>query len=122
MIAEPIHYRAWRIPFSYSAEGFSVSVTGLARPGLAGTLVVGMDLGRIGHTADRLAVTGLVVSGVMVLIAGGLGAVVIRAILRPLTQAEGALAAAAAGELSRRVPDQPGGGDAAGSRGPSTTC
>jgi two-component system, OmpR family, sensor kinase len=112
VIAEPIHYRAWRIPFSYSAEGFSVSVTSLARPGLAGTLVVGMDLGRIGHTADRLAVTGLVVSGVMVLIAGGLGAVVIRAILRPLTQAEGALAAAAAGELSRRVPDQPGGSDA----------
>jgi two-component system, OmpR family, sensor kinase len=117
VIAEPIHYRARRIPFSYSAEGFSVSVTGLARPGLAGTLVVGVDLGPIGRTAGGLAVTGLAVSGVMVLIAGGLGALAIRAILRPLTQAEGTLAAAAAGELSRRVPERHSGTDASGLTG-----
>ena len=103
VISEPIHYRARRIPFSFSAEGFSVLVTGRARPGLAGTLVVGVDVGPIGHTADRLAVTGLAASGVLVLIAGGAGAVVIRAIVRPPTQAEGTLAAAAAGERISRV-------------------
>jgi two-component system, OmpR family, sensor kinase len=106
VIAEPVHYRARRIPFSYSAEGFSVFVTGLARPGLAGTLVVGVDLAGTGHTIGRLAVTGLAVSGALVLIVGGLGAAAIRAILRPLTQAEEALAA---GELPGRAPERRGG-------------
>ena len=112
VIAEPIHYRARRIPFSYSAEGFSVFVTGLARPGLAGTLVVGVDLASAGRTIGRLAVTGLAVSGVLVLIVGCLGAVAIRAIMRPIAQAEETLAAAAAGVFSQRVPERHGGGDA----------
>jgi len=90
VISEPIHYRARRIPFSYSAEGFSVFVTGPARPGLAGTLVVGVDLAGASHTIGRLAATGLAASGALVLIAGGLAAVAIRALLPPLTQAEGA--------------------------------
>jgi signal transduction histidine kinase len=62
-----------------------------------------VDLGPIGDIVGRLAVTGLVASGVLILIAGGVGAVVIRAILRPLPQAEGTLAAAAVGERISRV-------------------
>ena len=60
----------------------------------------------------RLAVTGLAVSGVVVLVVACLGAVMIRAILRPVTQVERTLAAAAAGELSRRVPERHHRGDA----------
>jgi two-component system, OmpR family, sensor kinase len=111
VIAVPIHYQARRNPFSYSAEGFSVLVTGPARPGRAGTLVIGVDLAGPQSTVGRLAVIGLAVSGVLLLIVGGLGAVLIRALLRPLTQAEEALAMAAAGQFSRRVPERPGDGD-----------
>src|SRR5215813_5781725 len=36
VITEPIHYRARRIPFSFSTEGFFVVITNTARQGLAG--------------------------------------------------------------------------------------
>ena len=49
VITEPIHYRARRIPFSYSAQGFYVVVTSTARRGLPGTLVIGLDLRSAGH-------------------------------------------------------------------------
>jgi len=113
VIAEPIHYRVRRIPYSYSAQGFSVFITSQGRPGLAGTLVVGLKLGGIGHAIGRLAVTGLAVSGVVVLVVACLGAMVTRTMLRPVTPMAGTLAAVAAGELSRRVPEPHGGGDAA---------
>jgi len=113
VLAEPIRYRARRIPFSFSAEGFAVFVTGQGRPGLAGTLVVGLDLGGIGRAVGRLVVTGLAVSGAVVLVVACLGAVVTRAILRPVTRVEETLAAVAAGELSRRVPEPHGATDAA---------
>ncbi len=112
VIAEPIHYRARRIPFGYDAEDFSLFITSTARPGLAGTLVVGLDLGSVGPAIGRLAVTGLAVSGAVVLVVACLGAVVIRAILQPVLQVEETLAAVAAGELSRRVPERHGRGDA----------
>jgi len=112
VITEPIHYRARRIPFSYSAEGFSVLITGRARPGLAGTLVVGLEVGGIGHAVGRLAVTGLALSGVLAVAVACLGGAVIRAILRPIDRAEAALAVAAAGGLSHRVPAGRTGGDA----------
>ena len=112
VIAEPIHYRARRIPFGYDAEDFSVFITSTARPGFAGTLVVGLEVGSIGHAIGRLAVTGLAVSAVVVLVVACLGAVMIRANLRPVTQVEQTLAAAAAGELSRRVPERHNRGDA----------
>ncbi|HKA97787.1 MAG TPA: HAMP domain-containing protein [Streptosporangiaceae bacterium] len=112
VIAEPIRYRARRIPFSYSAEGFAVFVTGRGRPGVAGTLVVGLDLGGIGRAVGRLAVTGLAVSGAVILVAACLGVAVTRAILRPVTRVEETLAAVAGGELSRRVPEPRGRTDA----------
>jgi two-component system OmpR family sensor kinase len=110
VIAQPIHYQTRHNPFSYSAEGFSVLVTGPDRPGRAGTLVIGVDLAGPENTVGRLAVFGLAAGGVLVLIVGGLGALLIRALLRPLTQAQEALAMAAAGEFTRRVPERPGGG------------
>ena len=113
VIAEPIRYRARRIPFSYSAEGFAVFVAGQGRPGLAGTLVVGLDLGGIGRAVGRLVVTGLAVSGAVVLVVACLGVVVTRAIMRPVTRVEDTLAAVAGGELSRRVPEPHGATDAA---------
>ena len=112
VIAEPIRYRARRIPFSYSAEGFAVFVSGQGRPGLAGTLVVGLDLGGAGRAVGRLVVTGLAVSGAVILVAACLGVAVTRAILRPVTRVEETLAAVAGGELSRRVPVPHGGTDA----------
>jgi two-component system, OmpR family, sensor kinase len=99
VIAEPIHYRARRIPFSYSAEGFSVFVTGPARPGLPGTLVVGVDLASAGHTIARLAVAGLAAGGALVLIVGCLAAVLIRAIL---SRTEHAFSAYAGSETAAR--------------------
>ncbi len=106
VIAEPIHYQARRLPFTYTAEDVLVLITSRARPGLDGTLVAGLDLAGIGQATGRLAVTGLAVSGVVILVIGCLSAVVIRAILRPVSQVEQTLAAAAAGELGRRAPER----------------
>jgi signal transduction histidine kinase len=82
------------------------------RPGLSGTLVVGLTMGGIGHAIGRLAVTGLAVSGAMALVVACIGVMVTRAMLRPVTHIEKTLDAVASGELSRRVPEPHGGGDA----------
>jgi two-component system OmpR family sensor kinase len=111
VIAEPVHYQARRIPFAYSAEGFSVLVTSTARPGLAGTLVVGLDLGSIGQAVGRLTVTWLAVSGVVIVAVAGLGVAMTRTILRPITQMQQTAELIAAGELARRVPDRHGRSD-----------
>ena len=112
VIAEPIHYRVRRIPFSYSAGGFSVFITSQDRTGLSGTLVVGLTMGGTGRAVGRLAVTGLAVSGAVALAVACIGVMVTRAMLRPVTHIEKTLDAVAAGELSRRVPEPHGGGDA----------
>jgi two-component system, OmpR family, sensor kinase len=114
VIAEPVHYQAQRIPFAYSAEDFSVFVTSTARPGLAGTLVIGLDLASIGQAISRLTVTCLAVSSVVILTVACLGVVVIRTILRPLTQIQETAAAVAAGQRSRPVPDWHARGDTSG--------
>lgn len=80
VIAEPIRYRARRIPFGYSAEDFALLVTGRARPGLAGTLVVGLDLHRIDQVTGRLAVTSLVLGGLAVLVVAWLSMALVRRI------------------------------------------
>jgi two-component system, OmpR family, sensor kinase len=110
LIAEPIHYRARRIPFAYSAQDFALFITGNARPGRAGTLVVGLDLAGVGQATGRLTVAGLAVGGAMILAVACLGAVAIGAILRPIGQLEQAARALAAGEMSRRPPGRPSGG------------
>ena len=109
VITEPIHYRARRIPYSYSAQGFYVVVTSTAGRGLAGTLVVGLDLRSAGHAVGRLAATVLAISGAAILAVACLAVLLSRALLRPVTQAERTLTAAAAGQLSCRVPERRGG-------------
>src|SRR5262249_45074302 len=109
VITEPIYYRAWRIPFSFSTEGFFVVITNTARQGLAGTLVIGLDLRSTGRAIGRLAIAALAVSAVVILAVICLAAVVRRAIMRPVTQAEQALTALAAGQWSHRVPKRPSG-------------
>ncbi|HEY7430252.1 MAG TPA: HAMP domain-containing protein [Streptosporangiaceae bacterium] len=112
VIAAPIHYQVRRIPFGYDAEDFSVVVTSPARPGLAGTLVAELELRSIGQATGKLAVTGLAVSGIVAVLITCLGAVALRVILRPVSRARQTLAAAAAGELSHRVPQRHAGGEA----------
>lgn len=114
VITEPVRYRARRIPFAYSAEDFSLAIAGKAGPGVAGTLVVGLDLDSIGQAIGRLTASCLVVSGVVILAVACLGIAVIRAILRPLTQMRETADAIAAGELARRVPGRYTRGDADG--------
>jgi two-component system, OmpR family, sensor kinase len=114
VIAEPVHYRAKRILFDYSAEDFALFVTRTSRPGASGTLVVGLDLAGVGQTVGRLAMTGIAVGGVLTVAVGCLGAVLIGAVLRPVTQTparqlEQTARAVAAGELACRVPVPPGG-------------
>ena len=88
VIAEPIRYRVRRIPFSYSADGVSVFITSQDRPGLSGTLVVGLTMGGTGRAVGRLAVTGLAVSGAIALVVACIGVMVTRAMLRPFTHVE----------------------------------
>jgi two-component system OmpR family sensor kinase len=97
VITEPIHYRARRIPYSYSTEGFYVVITSTARQGLAGTLVIGLDLRGAGGAPGRLAGAGLAISGVAILAATCLAFAVSRALLRPVTRAGRAPEAAADG-------------------------
>jgi len=98
VIAEPVHYQVRHIPFVYGVEDSSILVTGRARPGLTGTLVVQLSLASIGRATRRLAVTCLAVSGVVLLLVGCAAAVVIRAILRSLIHEEQTATAAAAGQ------------------------
>jgi two-component system OmpR family sensor kinase len=109
VITEPIYYRARRIPFSFSTDGFFVVITNTARQGLAGTLVIGLDLRSAGNAIGRLAITALAVSAVLILAVTCLAVVATRTIMRPVTQAEQAFTALAAGQWSRRVPERPGG-------------
>ena len=82
-IAEPIRYRAHRIPYAYTAEDFALHVTSPAGTGSPGTLVLSVSLARIGQATDHLAVILLAASGLVLLATGCLAARVIRAALRP---------------------------------------
>ena len=80
VIAEPIRYRARRIPFGYSAVDFALLVTGRGRPGLAGTLVVGLDLHGVDQAAGRFGVITLVLTGLALLVVGWLSILLVRRI------------------------------------------
>lgn len=96
-IAEPIRYRAHRIPYAYSAEDFTLDVTSPRGAGSPGTLVVGVSLARIGQAADHLAVILLAASGLVLLATGCLAAWVIRAALGPVSRLRHRAEALAAG-------------------------
>ncbi len=101
LVTEPVRYTARHIPFTYGYDSFSLYVTSTARPGTAGTLVVGLDLSSIGRVTSGITVRCAAAGGAAVLAVAVLGLAVIRAILRPLAQME----KIAAGGLSRQVPD-----------------
>lgn len=104
-LSEPVRYQEDHIPFVYGAEDSSFSVTGTARPGFAGTLVVGMDVAGVGRSVGGLTASCLAVSGLVLLLLTGAAAGVTRALLRPATLAASAGAAtagAAVRELSGR--------------------
>ena len=70
------------------------------------TLIVGVDLGDINGTISQLAGIDLIVSMIIVVGLAVVGVAVVRASLRPLADIEKTARAIAAGDLSRRVPDQ----------------
>jgi two-component system, OmpR family, sensor kinase len=70
------------------------------------TLVVGVDLGDINGTISQLAGIDLIVSIIIIAGLAIVGVAIVRASLRPLTDIERTARAIAAGDLSRRVPDQ----------------
>jgi HAMP domain-containing protein len=114
VVTEPVHYSARHIPFTYGYDSFSLYVTGTARPGTAGTLVVGLDLSSVGRVIREITVRCAAAGGAAVLAVAFLGLAVIRAILRPLARMEKAAAGVVAGGLSRQVPDGHPRGEAGG--------
>jgi hypothetical protein len=105
-VAEPVRYTAHRIPYAYSAEDFTLDVTSPAGSGAAGTLVVTLNLARLGQATSHLTAVVLAASGLVVLAAGALAAWMVRAMLRRLTRLPPALSTG----LARPGP----GGDRAG--------
>jgi hypothetical protein len=101
VIAEPIHYQARRILFAYSPEDFSVLVAGHGQAGVAGTLVVGLDLASIGQAVSRIILTGLAVSGAAILVIACLTAALACAIRRPV--AGGEPASGSGGQMCRTL-------------------
>jgi hypothetical protein len=103
-IAQPIRYRAHRIPYAYGAQDFDVDVTSPAGAGSPGTLVLSLSLDRISRGTGRLTVILLAVSGLLVAAAAALAACSVRAILRPHTL-PGLRAGAMAGQAAAAAAD-----------------
>jgi two-component system OmpR family sensor kinase len=91
---------SWRVvSFQYSYDNISPSGP------VNGTIVVGYDVTSIYHTIDELTLIDLIISLLMLVVVGVLGVALIRSSLRPLTDIERTAKAIAAGDLSRRVPE-----------------
>jgi two-component system OmpR family sensor kinase len=71
-----------------------------------GTIVVAVDATNAYRTIDALSLIDLLVSLLIVLALAVVGAAVVRASLRPLTEIEKTAGAIAAGDLSKRVPER----------------
>ncbi len=85
-IAVPVHYRAHRIPYAYSAEDFTLDVTSPAGRGTPGTLLVSLSLAGVGRATEPPGRHPAGHSGIVVLATGWLAAGMTRAALRPLTR------------------------------------
>jgi signal transduction histidine kinase len=109
VVAQPVHYSAQRIMFTYGSDGYFLNVTGTSRPGTDGTLVVGLDLRSVSQSITKITVTVAAVSGAAVLVIAFAGLAVNRVILRPLARAEAMAAGVAAQGLARQATaDHPG--------------
>jgi two-component system OmpR family sensor kinase len=91
--------RAQVIPtFPQSPQG------NITRPS-TGILVVGINLGNINHTVNKIVAVELLVSGVIVVVLAIAGVAIVRANLRPLEEIEETAQEIAVGHLNRRVPE-----------------
>jgi two-component system, OmpR family, sensor kinase len=109
VVAQPVHYSAQRIMFTYGSDGYFLHVTSTSRPGTDGTLFVGLDLLSVSQAITKITVSVVAVSGAAVLIIAFAGLTVNRAILRPLARAETVAAGVVEHGLARQVPaDHPG--------------
>jgi signal transduction histidine kinase len=104
VLARPVHYSARRILFTYGSDGYFLHVTSTSRPGIDGTLVIGLDLAGVSQAVTKITVSVATVSGVAVLVVALAALALSRAILRPLAQAETVAAGVAAHGLTRPVP------------------
>lgn len=107
-IAQPVRYRAHRIPYAYSAQDFSVDVTSPAGTGSLGTLMLNLSLDRVSQATGRLTVILLGVGGLLVAAAAAAASWTVCVMLRPLTLLGHRAGAIAAGR-SRPVGSGPGG-------------
>lgn len=93
----------WRV-VAYPKEVFVTNPATGAH--FVGTLIVGLDVSDDYATIGQLTSIDLIVSGLVILLLAILGIAVVRASLRPLTAIEQTAEGIAAGDLTRRVPDQ----------------
>jgi hypothetical protein len=105
VVAEPVHYSARRILFTYGSDGYFLHVTSTSRPGADGTMVVGLDLDSVSQAIKKITLSVVAVSAAAVLLIGFAGLALNRAILRPLAEAQTIAAGAAARQLERQVPE-----------------
>jgi hypothetical protein len=104
VLAQPVHFSAQRIMFTYGSDGYFLHVTSTLRPGIDGTLVIGLDLGNVSQAVTKITVSVVAVSGAAILIVAFGALAVSRAILRPLAWAETVAAGAVARGLAGQVP------------------
>jgi signal transduction histidine kinase len=104
VLAQPVHYNARRILFTYGSDGYFLHVTSTSRPGIDGTLVIGLDLGGVSQAVTKITVSVIAVGGTAVLIVAFAALAVNRAILRPLARAETVTAGVVAHGPARPVP------------------
>jgi two-component system, OmpR family, sensor kinase len=103
VVAQPVHFSAQRIMFTYGSDGYFLQVTNTSRPGTDGTLVIGLDLRSVSQAMTKITVSVVAVSVAAVLFIALAGLAVNRAILRPLAQAEAMAAGVARHGLTGRV-------------------
>jgi two-component system OmpR family sensor kinase len=93
-------------PITVPAAGGGGSWRVLVQETASGSKVVAASLDGIDATTRQLRLIDLVVSLVVLLLLAGLGALIIRASLRPLVEIEQTARAIAGGDLTRRVPER----------------
>jgi two-component system OmpR family sensor kinase len=73
--------------------------------GSSGTLLIAQSLGPVDSTVRHVELLALIIGSICVVVAAGVGYLVVRASLRPLRAVERTAADIASGDLSHRVPD-----------------
>src|ERR1039457_694251 len=97
---------SWRVIAVPDFTFQTISAGGAPGPQINGTLVIGIDVTSVYSTISRLTLIDLIVSVILLAGVAIVGAAVVRASLRPLTDIEQTAGAIAAGDLTRRVPDR----------------